>query len=409
MKKLLVVGTGNCQANAIKRGKQLGYYIIAVDNSEVTSVKATADQPVQADTMNVESILRCAKEYEVDGIMAIGNDQSFLTACKVSEALDLRYSMDSEIAVRIINKKLMKQRFVQFKLPTAPFVIIRKNFGTPALMSIKPPYVIKPIDATGKRGIYKVDTIDEIRKFFDEVIKFSNEDEIMVEQFYESKEVTVSGWVYNGIPSILTLTDRLTVPLDNHINVCTAHQSPSVFSDQFEKIENLTKQICNHFDINNGPFNIQMLIGEKGIWINDISCCLGDAYEDLTIPFATGIDIMDLTITTSMGLVPKVAKSDLITNNSVFKTLVFYSKPGNIMTMTPISNLKKLPYVIDAGYKYRLGDTIKMEDYVIHHAGYVIITGEDEKEIEDNSKKVFKMFEILDEQGNNMVVQYGMD
>lgn len=406
MKKLLMVGAGSCQINAIKRIKKLGYYVIAADYNKTTVGKSLADEQVLADAFNVEDILKCAKSLEVDGILTVGTDQPVYTVTKVAEKLNLPHLIDSDVALRVTNKKVMKQRFQQFKLPTAPFAIVSKNFGTPALMGIKPPYVIKPVDSQGQRGIFIVDTIDEIRMRFDEALKYSRADEILVEQFYESTEITVSGWVTNGRAHIFTLTDRVTFPVEKNLGVCIAHRHPSTHSHMYMKVKELTQRICNQFDIDNGPIYFQMLIGDKGIWINEIACRLGGAYEDLTIPYVTGIEILDLVITSSLGTVPKFEYVNYNPMEKAFNTQLFFAKPGWITSMTPISVLKSLPFVLDAGYNFRIGDEIKSIEDASQRAGYFIVIGENEAEVESNIEKVYAMFEIQDKHGKNMVITY---
>lgn len=406
MKKLLMVGAGSCQINAIKRIKKLGYYVIAADYNKTTYGKDLADEQVLADAFNVAEIFNCAKSLEVDGILTVGTDQPVYTVTKVAENLKLPHLIGCDVALRVTNKKVMKQRFQQFKLPTAPFAVVSKNFGTPALMSIKPPYVIKPLDSQGQRGIFKVDTIDEIRMRFDEVLKHSREDEILVEQFYDSTEITVSGWVTNGRSNIFTLTDRVTFPVEKKLGVCIAHRHPSIHSDMYLKLEELTQRICNQFDIENGPIYFQMLIGDKGIWINEIACRLGGAYEDLTIPYVTGIEVLDLVIASSLGTVPKVQNLNYNPKEKAFNTQLFFARPGKITLMTPISVIKSLPFVLDAGYNFRMGDEIKSIEDASQRAGYFIVIGENETEVEANIEKVYASFEIQDEHGKNMIISY---
>ena len=406
MKKLLIVGAGSCQINAIKRMKQLGYYVIAADYNKTTDGKALADEQVLADAFNVDAILACAKDMKLDGLLTVGTDQPVYTVSKVAEILNLPTLIDSEVALRVTNKKEMKQRFQQFKLPTAPFAVVSKNFATTAIMPIKPPYVIKPVDSQGQRGIFKVDTVDEIRMLFDDVLRHSREEEIIVEEFYESTEVTVSGWVSQGRVSILSLTDRVTFPSEEKIGVCIAHRHPSVHKHMYEKIEDLTKRICHHFDINNGPIYFQMLIGDKGIWINEIACRLGGAYEDKTIPYVADVEIMDLVIASSIGENIKIDNIKYNPTEKAFNTQLFFAKPGKISAMTPISVLKNLPFVLDAGYNFRIGDEIGAIKDASQRAGYFIVTGKNELEVESNIEKIYAMFEIQDEQGKNMVITY---
>ena len=52
-------------------------------------------------------------------------------------------------------------------------------------------------------------------------LSFSRCSQALAEEFYESDEVTVSGWIKDGRLHILTVTDRLLYPDQTHIGVCT--------------------------------------------------------------------------------------------------------------------------------------------------------------------------------------------
>jgi len=407
MKRLLIVGAGSCQINAIKRMKELGHYVIAADYNLWTEGKALADQQVVADAFDEESIYQCAKNNQIDGILTVGTDQPVYVVNSVADRLKLPHFIDIETALWVTNKKAMKNRFAQFKIPTIPFAVVRRNFSGTALTGLKPPYVIKPIDSQGQRGIFKVDTIDEIRMHFEDVLKYSRSEEILVESFYESTEVTVSGWVTRGKVSIFTITDRVTFPSDIRIGVCIAHQFPSVHQNVLgQKIVDLTQTLCSHFNIDEGPIYFQFLVGEKGILVNEIACRLGGAYEDVTIPYVTGINVLDLNIEASYEPSSGFHGYTYDAKSKPFNTQLFFCKPGKIINMVPVSVLKALPFILDAGYNVRIGDSIGDIENASQRAGYFIVTGENEAEIETNIQKVYQLLEIHSSEGKNLVVSY---
>ena len=402
-----MVGAGSCQINAIKKIKEMGHTVIAADYNLWTEGKSIADVSVLADAFDEEAIFLCASEHRVDGILTVGTDQPVFIINQVSERLKLPHFLSVQTGLWVTNKKEMKHRFSKFKIPTAPFAVVGQSFSSSALTHIKPPYVIKPIDSQGQRGIYKVDTIDEIRSHFEDVIRYSRVKEILVEQFYENDEITVSGWVTNGKLSIFTITDRITFPADSRIGVCIAHRFPSVHQNSYgEKIISLTELICNRFDIEQGPIYFQYLVGDKGIWVNEIACRLGGAYEDVTIPYVTGVDVLAHNIIQSYDKVQSFKGYAYKSDRKPFNTQLFFCKPGKLVSMTPVARLKEKPYILDAGYNFKIGDDIGRIENASQRAGYFIVTGENETEVEENIRKVYDLLYFQDESGENLIISY---
>lgn len=407
MKKLLIVGAGSCQVNAIKKMKSKGYHVIAADYNAWTVGKSLADEAVLADAFDLDAIAETAKAHEIDGIFTVGTDQPVYVVNRVAEALNLPHDLDRYTALWVTNKKEMKQRFSKFKIPTVPYAIVNASFSSTALAGIKPPYVVKPLDSQGQRGIFKLEGIDEIRQNFDKVIAHSRQKEILVESYYESTEVTLSGWVSRGKVSIFTITDRVCFPSDIRLGVCIAHQFPSKHQQQYgDKIVELTHTICQHFNIENGPIYFQFLIGEQGIKVNEIACRLGGAFEDVTIPYACGVDVLDWVISDSFNEAPPMRTYQYLSQDKPFNTQLFFCKPGKIVNMTTLSELLELPFVIDAGYNYRIGDTIEPIKNASQRAGYFIVTGESEAEVASNISSVYDMLQFVSEKGDNLIISY---
>lgn len=406
MKKLLIVGAGSCQVNAIKKMKSKGYHVIAADYNAWTVGKSLADEAILADAFDLDAITETAKSHAVDGILTVGTDQPVYVVNRVAEALNLPHDLDRYTALWVTNKKEMKQRFAKFKIPTVSFAIVNAAFSSTALAGIKPPYVVKPLDSQGQRGIFKLDGIDEIRHHFEKVIAHSRENEILVESYYESTEVTLSGWVSRGKVSVFTITDRVCFPAHIRLGVCIAHRFPSRHQRQYgDKIVDLTHTICQHFNIENGPIYFQFLIGEQGIKVNEIACRLGGAYEDLTIPYACGVDVLDWVISDSLTKASPIRTYNL-SYEKPFNTQLFFCKPGKIVNMTTLSELLEMPFVLDVGYNYRIGDTVESIKNASQRAGYFIVTGESEAEVESNILKVYNKLAFVSENGDNLIISY---
>ena len=406
-----MVGAGSCQLSAIRKIKELGYEVVAADYNAWTEAKQLADFQVVADTFDHEAILNAAKNYAVDGIMTTGTDQPVLIVAKTAQVMDLPGFIGTETALLVTNKKFMKRKFLEHGIATANFALVKKDFTSAELEGMSPPYVVKPVDSQGQRGIFKIQSIQEVRECFDEVRRHSRSEEILVEEYYENEEITVSGWVTRGKVNILTITDRITFPSDSHIGVCIAHDHPSKHLPKHkDEIVALTGKICRVFKIDEGPIYFQFLLGDNGILVNEIACRLGGAYEDITIPLATGIDVLKLNIEGSLNLEYDRTWADTFQfepEKVCFTTQLFFCRSGLITAMTPLKTLKALPYVVDAGYNVHVGDLLKPIENAGQRSGFIILRGKDSAALQENLSHLSKVLRIENEQGENLVYTLG--
>lgn len=408
--KLLILGGGNSQINAIKRSKEKGITTIVSDYYEDAPGKGISDFGELVSTFDVNENIKVAKKYDIDGIMTLGTDQPIYTVAEVARELKLPSFLKVPTAKAVTNKRVMKKIFSHNKIPTVNYVLINKNFKEKELKNLKFPVVIKPVDSQGQRGIYKLYSIDDIRGKIEDTLSYSREDVVLVEEYYESEEITVSGWVQGGNTHIILVTDRVAFSNNQHIGICLAHDFPSkhLYSNH-EDIYRITRQIVEAFEIQDGPIYFQMLIGSEGIKVNEVACRIGGAYEDKLIPLLTEIDILDMVIDYSLGNeidYTRLKSYDLLKNHKKASVQLFFAKPGKIKFLSDMKEIKKLPGVIEGNFNFKEGDELRRIVNATARAGYMIIVGEDKKSLEDNINRAFRHLKIYDNDGNNLVMQY---
>jgi len=407
--RLLILGGGSCQVNAIKQAKALGHTVIVSDYYPDAPGKKFSDYSELVSTFDIEGNIRIAKQYAVDGVMTSGTDQPVYTAAMVACQLGLPSFINPPTARAVTNKRDMKLIFTKEGIPTVNYRLLKEGFSDQELTGISFPVVVKPLDSQGQRGVYKLDSLEEVRDKFADVLCFSREEEILIEEFYPSDEITVSGWVENGRAYLLTITDRLTYENDHHIGICTAHYFPSHYlKNHYSEIKAISEQIVTAFNIQNGPIYFQLLIGEDGIKVNEITCRIGGAYEDLFIPVITGVNIMKMMIDTVLGIeleTDHLKTYHLLNNKNRLTVQLFFARAGKIRKMTPPAEIKKLPGVIDMGYNFKEGDRIGEIKNATERAGFLIVREEDQKSLEDNLERALDQLAIYNESRENLVLK----
>ncbi len=222
-----VLGGGYAQLNMIRRLKDRGHTVIVSDYLPDAPGKAYAHYSSMVSTFDAEGIQRITSSYHADGILTLGTDQPVLTAAIVAGQLGLPSCVTVDQAMAVTHKRVMKLVLERDGIPVVPWACVPEGFEDEALKELEPPYVMKPLDSQGQRGIFKLDTIAEIRSHILQTLSFSRDSEVLVEQYYPHEELTVSGWVHGGRLTVLTITDRITRDTPPSIGVCFAHRFPT--------------------------------------------------------------------------------------------------------------------------------------------------------------------------------------
>ncbi len=408
--KIMVLGGGSCQLNLIKQLKRRNHFVILIDYLVNPLAKPLVDIHLQISTFDNEGVYLAAKKYNIEGIVTLGTDQPVLTCAYVAKRLHLPFYLTEQQALEVTNKLHMKKIFTKHQIPTVNYVLLPSDFRDDMIKKLVFPVIMKPVDSQGQRGIFMCESIDDIREKIKKTLAYSRENVVLVEEYYPNDEITINGWLENGQLTILSIVDRVTINNSRSVGVCLCHNFPSVhLKTNYDEIKKLTKKIIKVFSLRNGPIYFQYLLGEKGIKVNEIAMRIGGAYEDLTMPIISQIDILELLIT-------KLEKKDydtsflkkynLANNQQFVSTQLFFCHAGHVKSMTPIEQIKKEIGVTHAYYIIKPGDEIRSINNATARAGYFIITGTSYTDLIKNINNTFDKLQVLDQNGHNLIIKY---
>lgn len=404
MTKLMILGGSNCQKNAVLHGKALGCEVIVADYSKAPPAADFADLHIDVSTFDSEGCIRAARETGVDGVMTMGTDQPVLTAALVAEALQLPTAISAKAAKSVTNKKIMKALFQANDIPSVKSRLIHAHSTLDEIEELSEPVVLKPLDSQGQRGIFCLEDKALAFQYLDRTLSFSREREALLEEYYPSDEITVSGWIQDSRLTVLTVTDRILLPDPFHIGICTSHRFPSIHMDQYPEIKRISEKIVSSFQLENGPLYVQMLVGAEGIMVNEVAARIGGAFEDVIIPRISGFDILDAVTRLSLGLeadTTPLLDFDCSKSTSTASVQLMFANPGRIASVTSLEEILALEHVIDAGYNYRPGDEIGTIENATARFGHCVLFSESGS-VTGSVERFQRRFQILDEKGNNL-------
>ena len=103
MKKILVIGAGFLQSFVIKKARDMGYYVCAVDADKNAPGFIYTHHYAVINIIDEEACLTYAQEQQVDGVLTAATDFGVLTAAYIAQEMGLP-GIKYEVAKVIKNK-----------------------------------------------------------------------------------------------------------------------------------------------------------------------------------------------------------------------------------------------------------------------------------------------------------------
>src|SRR5665648_182352 len=164
-KTILLLGASNDQLFAIKTAHEMGIKVVAVDINPKSIGFKYADDYAIVSTRDVAAlsdfIIKYQSTKKIDGIMTMGSDIPDI----IAELCDkFNWTGPSKQTAHFgTNKYAMKCKFKECGIPIPYFSLVDSIEQLKNIIDeIGYPVVIKPIDRSGSRGVYKITEADDI-------------------------------------------------------------------------------------------------------------------------------------------------------------------------------------------------------------------------------------------------------
>ena len=300
MKKILMLGGANSQIPAIKKAKELGYYVITCDYLPENPGHVFSDEYVNVSTTDKDAILKVAKEKNVDGIIAYASDPSAPSAAYVVDELDLYGATGVSTCILAEKDKFrMLQKANGFNVPK--FVVLSNEIDLDAQYNQIPiPCIVKPVDSSGSKGISKVYKQSGLKIAFEYAYEYSRAKRVIFEEIIDSPycQLHGEGFVYDNKLIFMELGDQRF-----RNNVPIGSSCPSkVYIDNKVEIWNIVEAHLQAAGFSCGGLNIEVRIGEDGkIYVIEIGPRTGGNYVPQLMEASTGFDEMTPVLQVAMG------------------------------------------------------------------------------------------------------------
>ena len=326
MKTVLFLGAGRHQRAAIRRAKELGLRVAAIDGNPDAIAFPDADIAEAVNFVEIPAAIAFARKIEPDGVLTITSDRAVVAVASVAEALGLP-GIGADVAVGLTNKIVMRRRLEEAGIPQPHFASARDlDEARAAVAHVGFPLVIKPADSGGQRGVFRLDSADHLEELFPQSLALSRAGEVIVEEFVDGTEMNAMAVVRDGVVTQLTLSDRHRPPGPGFA-VGWIHAYPAALdaagTTEAERLVELTTEALG---LRSGIVFPQLIAHPDGriLMIEAAARIPGGQMADL-VWHAVGVDLVEVALRFALG--------EEVTDGFAFRSsanpLRFASSPRN--------------------------------------------------------------------------------
>jgi len=398
-KTVLFVGAGRHQRRAIAHAKELGLRVVAVDGNPDAPGLKEADIAKVVDFADVQAVLKATARIKLDGVLTVSADRAVPVVAAIAEARGLP-GIGTETAHLMTHKIAMRRRLAEAGVPQPRFAAIRGlSERRRAADEVGFPAVLKPADSGGQRGLFRVESVDEIEAHLHETLAASPTGEAILEQYIEGIEMNgiVVARSGDGIP--LTLSDRLRPP-GVGFGVGWIHVYPATtWGEQLAESERVAVHTVHALGLRTGIAFPQLIATPDGR-VRVVECAAripGGQMADL-VRHAVGVDLVEVQIRMALGEeLPDELVQPRFKQPLAIRFLTAEPGPlptGRVKEIGPLDKVLAFPGVVQADVYLEVGETIRPVRLDADRRGYVIATADTNLEALQRAEAAARLLDV---------------
>lgn len=381
-KTILIVSGGIEAADAAKRAREMGYYVVVSDRDPHAPGFSFADSVLLADVYSPDETAAAAERFsrklrKIDGVICVAADAP-VTAATVAKRLGLP-GISLESAKLACDKLAMKERFLAAGVPIPWFSPV----ATPqALQRVAIEHgrnlVIKPVDSRGSRGVQRVEQVEDLSKAFHFALQHSPTDRVMVEQYLSGPQVSTESIVVDGVCHTPGFSDRNYEYLERYAPffIENGGDLPSHLPDDVQaRVRDVVGRAAAALGITNGTVKGDIVIHKGEPHVIELAARLsGGFFCTREIPLNTGVDFIGCAIRVALG---EAVSAEELTPKQQTPVIQRYAfpKPGRVVSVSGADEARQVPGVTEVVVTAKEGDVIPPAGDKRPSAAMVLATG----------------------------------
>lgn len=376
-KKIMILGASILQLPAIEKAKEMGLDVVVVDmNPNAIGFEISGIKKEIISTIDIPAIIEAAKRHQIDGIMTLATDMPMRSVAAVAEQMGL-VGIDKDTAVKATNKAEMRKALQKAGVPIPKFFVVsNEEEYKEAVKEFDVPFIVKPADSSGSRGIFEVIDITNaelVKKAYEYCKPYSKVGDVVVEEYMNGPEVSAETLTINGVCHVIQITDKLTTGAPHYVEM--GHSQPTKHSDEIaSRIAEIAKEANKAIGIKNGPSHTEIIVTSQGPKVVELGARLGgDNITTHLVPLSTGVNMVECCIKIALGEMPDIKHK--WSRGSAIR--YFEQHAGIIESIQGIDKAKRIPGIQQISIVHGAGERITEIESSGSRMGFVIAQSSD--------------------------------
>jgi biotin carboxylase len=353
-KRALVLGASKWQVPLIKQAQSMGLEVVATDMNPKAPGLKIADYGEVTDILDADANTEIGMKYNINAVMTDQTDYALNVVAKVASRLVIP-GPSINVARKCTNKRLMRDITSKNGVRNPRYYIAESLVDARlAASDIGFPLVIKPTDNQGSRGVFKVDSMKQLIELFSDSVKNSREGKILIEEYIRGTEVTVEGFVADGVLHVLAISEKKHTP-PPRIIAMNLDFPPSFPQLIIKRIRESASQVAVSLGMKNGPYHGEFLVNESGVFLVEAAHRGGGSgTSSHIVPAVSGVNILEKLVLVSLGYPVKIKPEK--NQACILKFLQF--EPGPVKQIHGLTEASRLSGVNLFEINYQPGEIL---------------------------------------------------
>ena len=407
MKKILILGTSLASVEIVQTAKNMGCYTIVTDNlpPELSIAKIEADEYWMISTDDLDGLEQRCKEENVNAVFAGISEFNLDRVKELTKRLGLPCYIEEAAWKYARDKSAFKEKCREVGIPIVDEYKLSDPPAAQELIGIEYPVVVKPVDGTGNKGLSICHNSEELIAGCEKARSNSASRNILIERYITGDESwhyyylaegeirhVYCGRVYRqpGYPTFLYLLGASSV------------------QDSYEYKELLDDKciaFLRNIGCKRGIAWFQFIRDEKGrYYALEMAERMSADSSGKSIKKAIGVNAIEWMLDIALGndhtadMIPQSSEPPYKSVHCVYYH--FANREGIVKSIQGYDELDKEKYQISM--LTHNGDSIHKYQMMVR----IVFNAKNGKDLCDNVKYINSKTRILDDNNQNMYVQF---
>lgn len=379
-RRLLVLGGGPMQVEALQVARRLGLATVCVDPSTDAPCRVLADAFHVADLRDLPALEKIAARHDIDGVLTLAADYPLPAVSHLCASFDLE-GPSSEAVARVCDKAKLREATSR-ELGNAPrwreFTSVSAASECELLRAGAS--IVKPVDSSGGRGVTQLTPASapmEVAAAVETALGASKAGRVVIEEFVAGPEFSAESITYRGKTRTVAITEKFTSGAPYFLEV--GHVVPAELpAETTRAIERFIERVVALTGIDNCASHVEFKLTPRGIVLIEAAGRLGGGFinTDL-VPLALGVDMVRAAIDVALGEQPSLEP----TRREAAAIRFLIPPSGTFGGVDGLADVARMPGVHRVVCEYALGEKIPVVRDATGRKGHLICHAENPSEV----------------------------